>query len=93
MKYEVMFIVRANLEESAIKSAIAEMQDAFTANNSKVLECKEIGLKDLAYEIEKSRKGYYVLFNVEATAEALEEFNRKANISESVVRHITVAMN
>ncbi len=51
-KYEVMFIVRANLEEEVIKTTIKDMTVAFTANNSKVLECKEIGLKDLAYEIE-----------------------------------------
>ncbi len=92
-KYEVMFIVRANLEESAIKSVIADMSAAFTTNDSKVLECKEIGLKELAYEIEKSRKGYYVLLNVEANNEALVEFNRRANISEAVVRHITVLLN
>ncbi len=89
-KYEVMYIVRANLEESTIKSVVEEMKNAFTLNDSKVLECKEIGLKDLAYEIEKSKKGYYVLMNVEATAAGLSEFNRRANISESVVRHITV---
>ncbi|MFI3329173.1 MAG: 30S ribosomal protein S6 [bacterium] len=92
-KYEVMFIVRANLEESVIKSTVADMQTAFTANDSKVLECKEIGLKDLAYEIEKAKKGYYVLLTVEATADALVEFNRRANISETVVRHITVQLN
>ncbi|MFI3251640.1 MAG: 30S ribosomal protein S6 [bacterium] len=91
-KYEVMFIVRASLEESVIKNVVADMSAAFTTNESKVLECKEIGLKELAYEIEKARKGYYVLLNVEATAEALVEFNRRANISEAVVRHITVSL-
>lgn len=92
-KYEVMFIVRADLEESVIKNTVADMQAAFTSNDSKVLECKEIGLKDLAYEIGKAKKGYYVLLNVEATAEALVEFNRRVNISETVVRHITVQLN
>lgn len=91
-KYEVMYIIRANLDESATEKVITEMSNAFTSNNSKVLECKKIGLKDLAYEIEKSKKGYYVLLNVEANSEALTEFNRRANISEAVIRHITVAM-
>ncbi len=89
-KYEVMYIVRANLEESKIKSVVEEMNNAFTSNDSKVLECKEIGLKDLAYEIEKAKKGYYVLLNVEANNDAINEFERRANISESVVRYITV---
>ena len=89
-KYEVMYIVRANLDEEGLKHVIAEMSDAFTSNNSQVLECKELGIKDLAYEINHMRKGYYVLFNVEATAEACNEFTRRANISENVIRHIVV---
>ena len=36
-KYEVMYIVRANLDEAGIKSVIAELSDAFTSNNSTVL--------------------------------------------------------
>ena len=36
------------------------------------------------------RKGYYVLLNVEATAAACNEFTRRANINENVMRHIVV---
>ena len=83
-------ILRANLDEEGIKNVIAELSDAFTSNDSTVLECKELGLKDLAYEINHMRKGYYVLLNVEATAEACNEFTRRANINENVMRHIVV---
>ena len=71
-----MYIVRAKLVEG-IKNVITELSDAFTSNNSQVLECKELWLKDLAYEINHMRKGYYVLLNVEATAEACNEFTRR----------------
>ena len=40
-KYEVMFIVRANLEQEAIKAEIANVNSIFTKNDSKVLECKD----------------------------------------------------
>ena len=53
-KYDVMYIVRANLEEG-IKYVIAELSDAFTSNDSKVLEYKELVFKDLAYEINYMR--------------------------------------
>ena len=55
-KYEVMFIVRANLEQEAIKAEIANVNTIFANNDSKVLECKEWGLRELAYEIEHARK-------------------------------------
>ena len=38
------------------------------------------------------RKGYYVLLNVEATPEAVKEFDRVANIKETVIRHIVIAL-
>ena len=90
-KYEVMFIVRANLEQEAIKAEIANVNTIFANNDSKVLECKEWGLRELAYEIEPARKGYYVWMWVEATPLAVSEFNRIAGYNENIIRHIVVA--
>lgn len=89
-KYEVMFIVRANLEQEAIKAQIANVNNIFTSNDSKVLECKEWGLRELAYEIEHARKGYYVWMLVEAAPKAISEFNRIAGYNENIIRHIVV---
>ena len=72
-KYEEMFIVRANLEQEAIKAEIANVTNIFTSNGSNVLECKEWGLRELAYEIEHTKKGYYVWCLVDATKEAINE--------------------
>lgn len=90
-KYEIMFIIRANLEQEATKAEIANVNTIFTNNDSKVLECKEWGLRELAYEIEHSRKGYYVLMTVEATPKAITEFNRIAGYNENIIRHIVIA--
>ena len=89
-KYEVMFILRSNLEQEAIKAEIAAVNNIFASNDSKVLECKEWGLRELAYEIEHSKKGYYVWLLVEATPQAVSEFNRIAGYSEKIIRHIVV---
>ena len=90
-KYEVMYIIRPELEEEARNALIAEINASFEANNSSVEKVTEWGIRDLAYEINKCRKGYYVLLNVSATVEAVNEFNRLANIKENVIRHIVVA--
>lgn len=89
-KYEVMYIVRPTLDQEAIANEVKSINDIFTNNGSKVLEVNEWGLRELAYEIEKNRKGYYVVLNVEATVEALNEFNRLAGINENVIRSIVV---
>ena len=90
-KYEVMYIIRPEVEEEARKSLVEEIDNVFTANGSTVENVNEWGIRDLAYEIAKCRKGYYVLLNVTATVEAVNEFNRLANIKENIIRHIVVA--
>ena len=90
-KYEIMYILRSNLDQEAIKVEVEAAKNIITSNNSKVLDVKEWGLRELAYEIEHNKKGYYVVMNVEATKEAINEFNRIAGYSEKIIRHIVVA--
>lgn len=89
-KYEVMYILRSNLDQEAIKGEVAKVNEVFTNNGAKVLEVKEWGLRELAYEIQKSRKGYYVWMLVEADPAAVAEFDRVAGYSETLIRHIVV---
>lgn len=89
-KYEVMYIIRPAVDEEGRKNTINELNELFVKNASTVTEVKEMGLRELAYEIDGETKGYYVLLNVEATTEAVNEFNRVANIREDVIRHIIV---
>ena len=90
-KYEVMFIIRPNLDEQAREALVAEVSEVFTARASEVLNVKNMGLRDLAYEIAGEKKGFYVLLNVNATPEAVKVFERVANIKEAIIRYITVA--
>jgi len=92
-KYEVMYIIRPDFEEAARKELITFMSEIFTKMDSKVLEVKEMGMRNLAYEINDFTKGFYVLMNVEATSEACDEFDRLVKINEQVMRHIVVRID
>jgi len=89
-KYEIMYIVRPNLEGDARKEVVESFANIFTKMGSEVAEVKEMGMRDLAYEINDFRKGYYVLMNVNATTEAINEFDRLVRISEDIIRYINV---
>ncbi len=60
-KYEIMYIIRPTVDESGMKSVIEDVNKIFVDFDSKVVSTEEQGMKDLAYEIQKHRKGYYVL--------------------------------
>ncbi|MCR5350460.1 MAG: 30S ribosomal protein S6 [Acholeplasmatales bacterium] len=89
-KYEIMYILRSNLDAEAVKAEVENAKNIITSNGSKVLDVNEWGFKELAYEIAGNKKGYYVVMNVEATKEAINEFNRIAGYSETIIRHIVV---
>lgn len=89
-KYEMMFIVRPDMEEAEIRKTAENMKKVLTDANAKVLEEKPMGQRELAYEINKFTTGYYYLYVVEANADAVKEFDRVARINESLLRHLVV---
>lgn len=91
-KYEIMFIVKPTLEEASIKKAFKDTKKLLTDNKANILEEKEMGQRDLAYEIKKHKTGYYFLLTVEAPVEAINEFNRIANISEDIIRSLVTKL-
>ena len=88
--YEIMYIVRPSLEEEGRKALIESFSNVFTNMGSTVTEVKEWGMRDLAYEINDFRKGFYVVMDVESTHEAKDEFDRLARINEDMIRYIIV---
>lgn len=87
-KYEIMYIIRPTVLEDDRKALIEELNTIFTSRDSKVLNVNEWGMRDLAYEIQKHTKGYYVVLDVNATDEARTEFDRVVRIKEDVIRYL-----
>lgn len=86
-KYEIMYILKADLEENARKEEIAKLQKIIEDENAKVTDTKEWGVRDFAYPIKEQSKGYYVILKVNAE-EALKEFPRVARLDQNVLRHL-----
>ena len=90
-KYEIMYILRADLDEAARKDVMDKLEAIITSNGGKVEKTDEsMGLRDLAYPIKDETKGYYVVLKVEMGNEAINEFNRLVRINPSVLRHLIV---
>ncbi|MDD3341374.1 MAG: 30S ribosomal protein S6 [Bacilli bacterium] len=87
--YEIMFIVRPTLGETEIKEVVKNFENILTSNGAKVVDFKEMGQKEFAYEIKKMKSGYYFVYNIEATDDkAIKEFDRLSLISNDIVRHL-----
>ena len=88
-KYEIMFIVRPDLEEKAVKDTVKKFEKILTDNKSTITLSKELGQKEFAYEIKGQKSGFYYLYNIESNTDAaIKEFDRIALIDENIVRHL-----
>ena len=88
-KYEIMFIVRPDLEENAVKETVKKLEKVLTDNKAVITLSKELGQKEFAYEIKGFKTGFYYLYNIDSSEQkAIKEFDRVSLIDESVVRHL-----
>ena len=90
-KYELIFIVKPDLEESQIKGVNDSVKAMLSEMKANILEEKEWGQKELAYEIKKYKTGYYFYYLIkEKDTSAVKEFDRVALINENIIRHLVV---
>lgn len=89
-KYEIMYIIRPTVSEEERKALIEELSNVFTNGNSELRKVDEWGTRDLAYEIQKHRKGYYIVLDVTATEEDRAEFDRLIRLKEDVLRYLII---
>lgn len=82
-KYEVLLLLDSNLESDAISATIKDVEAKLGGN---IVKKEEMGLKDLAYTINKSKKAYYVLYYVETTSEAIASLKQMIAIDKRIVR-------
>lgn len=89
-KYEIMYIIRPNMEEEAQKALVERFNNVLTENGAEIEKVTEMGKRRLAYEINDFRDGVYMLINIQSNTEAINEFDRLAKINEDIIRHIIV---
>ena len=91
-KYEIMYILKADIDDASRNELIGKFHDILKVDGGTIDNVNEWGLRDLAYEINKEIKGYYVV--VEATVaspKVVEEFGRVAKINTNILRHLIIA--
>lgn len=86
-KYEVMYIIRPDIEQEAVQSTIEKFQNIIN-NGGEITKQDVMGKRRLAYEINKFREGHYVLVNFTATPAVVAELDRVMKISDEIIRYL-----
>lgn len=87
--YEAVIILSANAAEETTVAFGEKMKDLIS-KNGELTNVEEWGKKILAYEINKQKEGYYILFTFVANPEFISEFERVLRLDEIVLKHMVV---
>jgi len=91
--YEIMFIVRPDVEEADLDKLIEGFSGNITSGGGEVKSVEKMGRRRLAYTVRKFNDGFYVLLSVAAPGSLIAEIERRLRVSEPVIKFITVRMD
>ena len=82
--YELIFIV--NPQQSKESKLFDKCKDQISAVGGELHRAEDIGLRDLAYQIDDCSKGHYFLLNFECEPNNLKEIETLFKFNESILR-------
>ena len=91
--YEILFIVAPNTEEDAVQALITQLSDVITSQGAQVTNVNRMGLRRLAYPIQKFREGHYIVLTVEGSGAEIAELERRMRVLDAVVRYLTIRID
>ena len=91
--YESVIIGRQDLTTSQFETIIEKFISVIVSLKGEIKKRESWGLRNLAYKINKNRKGHYILLNIDGPAEAIVEYERLMRLDEDIIRFLTIKIN
>ncbi|MCR9074141.1 MAG: 30S ribosomal protein S6 [Alphaproteobacteria bacterium] len=91
--YESVFIARQDVSSTQVEQLTDQFAEVVAGLGGEVKKREYWGLRNLAYKVNKNRKGHYVLFNLDAPSDAVTEMERLMRLNEDVLRYMTIRVD
>ena len=91
--YESAILINAALDDEAIKNIIERVKETITTNGGEILEIDDWGRKRLAYQVKKSKIGYYVIFRFNSLPDLVPKLERYYQLDETILRYLTISLS
>ncbi len=88
--YETLFVLKPTLTEEESKAKFEFIKDVIQNNGGEIVATEDIGVRKLAYPIDKFERGHYYIIYFKAPAQAVRELERIYRITEDVIRFLTI---
>ncbi|HET8710954.1 MAG TPA: 30S ribosomal protein S6 [Spongiibacteraceae bacterium] len=87
--YEVVFLVHPDQSEQ-VPAMVERYKQAIEKDGGKIHRFEDWGRRQLAYSINKVHKAHYILMNIEASQEAIEELSTNFRYNDAVLRNMII---
>ena len=88
--YELLFVLKPTLTEEETAKNVETINGVIANNGGEIVKVDNIGMRDLAYEVQKQKRGYYTITYFKSPTSAIKEIERNLRINENVIRFITI---
>ena len=88
--YETLFVVKPTLTEEEIAAQITKVKDVLAKEGAELVGTDDMGMRKLAYPVQKNDRGYYTVLFYKAEGTVINELERNLKINEDVIKFLTV---
>ena len=88
--YENLVIVKPTLTAEEIQASVKAIEEVITSNGGEIAATTPMGMRKLAYPIEKNERGYYHVIYSSIAPSAISEIERRFRINEDLLRFVTI---
>ena len=88
--YESVIIGRQDLTPGQFETLLEKFISVIQSFKGEIKKRENWGIRNLAYKINKNRKGHYMLLNIDGPPEAIQEYERLMRLDEDIIRFLTI---
>ena len=88
--YESVIIGRQDLTPGQFETLLEKFIEVIQSFKGNIKKRENWGVRNLAYKINKNRKGHYILLNIDGPPEAIKEYERLMRLDEDIIRFLTI---
>ncbi len=91
-RYELMLLLRPDLEDDKLQAAVEKVTRAIVNAGGSLSKVSPWGKRRLAYDIQRHREASYFLIHFDIEPSAVREIERGMLISEEILRHLVTVL-
>ncbi len=88
--YETLYVLKPTLTDEETAANIAKIEAILVKNGAEILATDKMGMRRLAYPVEKNERGVYTIVYYKAEGTLINELERNLKFNEEVIKYLTV---